>query len=45
MKQFTISTILFSSIAATLAALEAVPTPDLMTPLVKAFEALINLIQ
>jgi hypothetical protein len=40
MKQFTISTLVFLSIAVTLAALESMPVPDLMTPLVSAFEAL-----
>lgn len=40
MKQFTISTLAFLAIVATLAKLEAMPIPDLMTPLVTAFEAL-----
>jgi hypothetical protein len=45
MKQFIISTILFLAVTTTLATLEAMPTPDLMSPLVKAFETLFNLIQ
>jgi hypothetical protein len=45
MKRFTISTLVFLAIAATLAALEAMPVPDLMTPLVSAFEALETLIK
>lgn len=40
MKQFTISTLAFFAIIATLAKLEATPVPDLMTPLVTAFETL-----
>jgi hypothetical protein len=45
MKRFTISTLVFLSIAVTLAALESMPVPDLMTPLVSAFEALETLIR
>ena len=45
MKRITISTLTFLAIMATLATLETVPVPDLMSPLVSAFEALETLLK
>ena len=45
MKRLTISTLACLAIIAILAFLENMPVPDLMSPLVYAFEALFNLIK